>query len=686
VLEKLRDPGVNKNKLRQPEALVKEMGDYLERPWIDFPLPTRLAKFQQSFLEESVRKGGRPPEHPFFRAWESFWQGAEAFQSGLEEHLGHIKVLAFRRLREELAVRKGERNLWSFDDLLTRTRHALRGHGGDLLAEALRVRFKAALIDEFQDTDPVQYEIFTRIFSREQSPLFLIGDPKQAIYGFRGADLFAYLQATREVGARYTLTRNWRSVPGLIGAVNHLFRRRQPPFLVEEIPFLPASPALPEGENRLTIGGRETRPLQAWFLPAEKYGEPGEELGKDEANRLIAAALGQEVSVLLRLGQDRQALIGGRPLRARDLAVLVRTHREARLVQETLRRLRIPSVLYSTENLFDSPEASELDRLLASLAESDREPLIRNALATDLLGVNGTELERLAGMERDWEDWDARFRQYSEEWEAGGFFYMFRRLVSREGIRERLLRYPDGERRLTNLLHLMEVLHQAEVENGWGRTELLRWLRQQRDPQALRLEEHQLRLESDAEALKIVTIHKSKGLEYPVVFCPFLWSRRALAAGEPFLYHDEADGWRLHLVLNAERDPRRALADRELLAESLRLLYVALTRARTACYLVWGRLRGADQSAPAYLLGLDRPGPAGRLKGQNSGPEPAGDWEYRRPLEEWAREAEGAVTVEDLPEAGGRILAEGPAVAPALFFREFPGPVPRIGAWPVFLS
>ncbi|MBI5584654.1 MAG: exodeoxyribonuclease V subunit beta [Deltaproteobacteria bacterium] len=677
VLEKLRDPALNKNKIRQPEELGKELGAYLERPWADLPLPPRLGKFRAPFLRESVRKGGRPPEHPFFHEWERFWQEAEAFQERLEEYLRDLKAQAFRHLQEELTIRKGKLNLWSFDDLLARVRNALRDSGGEVLAAALRLRFKAALIDEFQDTDPVQYEIFSKVFSTEQTPLFLIGDPKQAIYGFRGADLFAYLKATREVGSRYTLTRNWRSVPGLIQAVNRLFSRRHPPFLVEEIPFLPASPALSEEENRLVIDGREAPPFQTWFLPAEKYGEPGEEMSKAQANRLIAAALGKEISRLLRLGRRRQALLGGKALRARDMAVLVRTHREARLVQETLRRLRIPSVLYSTDNLFDSPEALELSRLLAALAEPGRETLIRNALTTDLLGVNGPELERLAGLEKDWEDWGDRFRQYSEDWEAGGCFYLFRRLLSREGIRERLLRFPDGERRLTNLLHLLEVLHQAEVEKGLGRMELLRWLFHQRDPKALRLEEHQLRLESDAEALKIVTVHKSKGLEYPIVFCPFQWSRRVLSAGEPFLYHDEADGWRLHFVLNPERDPRRDLAERELLAENLRLLYVALTRARTGCYLVWGRVRGAVQSGPAYLLGVDGTGPTGRSGEETGGPAPEGDREFRRPLEAWAREAAGAVQVADLPEGAGRVLEDGPAPAPALSFREFKGPVPR---------
>lgn len=672
ALEKLRDPRLNRSKIQEPDRLAGELEGFLGWPWIDFPLPDKAGKFRQSYLRDAVRKGCRPPEHPFFQDWEGFWQEAEAFQRLLEEQLRYIKNLAFRHLREELAVRKKKLNLWSFDDLLLRLRDALRAPGGEALAAALRLRYRAALIDEFQDTDPVQYEIFSSVFSSGPAPLFLIGDPKQAIYGFRGADLFAYVKATREVGNRYTLARNWRSVPGLIRAVNLLFSRRRPPFLVEEIPFLPVAPALDGPENRLEIEGREVPPLLAWFLPVEKGGDAGEKMSKTQGQRLIATALGQEISRLLRLGRRGQAVIGGKPLRPRDVAVLVRTHREARLVQETLRRLRIPSVLYSTDSVFDSPEALELSRLLGALAEPGRESLIRNALATDLLGVNGLELERLAGLERDWEDWAGRFHRYGEEWETGGFFFMFRRFLTGEGIRERLLQFPDGERRLTNVLHLMEVLHQAEVEKDLGRMELLRWLRQQRQYQSPGSEEQQLRLESDAEALKIVTIHKCKGLEYPVVFCPFLWSRRVLATGEPFLYHDQAADWRLRFVLHPDQDPRRTLADRELLAEHLRLLYVALTRARSACYLIWGRLRGADQSAPAYLLGLDGPERPERRPG---GPESGGDREFRRPLEDWAREAAGAVRVDDLPEGSGSVLEDDQPAPATLSSLDFKRPV-----------
>ena len=179
---------------------------------------------------------------------------------------------------------------------------------------------------------------------------------------------------------------------------------------------------------------------------------------------------------------------------------------------------------------------------------------------------------------------------------------MFRYFLLKEKVRIRLLSFPDGERRLTNILHLAEVLHQEASERKLGMVGLLKWLRQQRDPESPRLEEHQLRLESDANAVRIVTIHKSKGLEYPVVFCPFNWDGSEIGKKEEFLFHDPEDDWKINLVLNPEENPNRMLGEKEILAENLRLLYVSLTRAKNRCYLIWGRFNEAGTSAPAYLL------------------------------------------------------------------------------------
>jgi exodeoxyribonuclease V beta subunit len=286
------------------------------------------------------------------------------------------------------------------------------------------------------------------------------------------------------------------------------------------------------------------------------------------------------------------------------MAVLVRQNSEALSVQKALAEKNVPSVLFSTENLFDSPEATEVARFIYAVAEPNAESRLKAALSTDMLGISGEELERLILDEALWENWLVKFRKYHELWHERGFFRMFRSFLRDEKVMTRLMGFANGERRNTNLLHLMEVLHQASIEKKLNPTGLLTWFLEQRDRNAPRSEEHQLRLESDENAVNLVTIHKSKGLEYPIVFCPFSWDGvRDKAAGDPLLFHKQGKGMELIFDLGSDEwQAHKAIADKEELAENLRLLYVALTRAKSRVYLAWGRFRDAETSAPAYLL------------------------------------------------------------------------------------
>ena len=476
-----------------------------------FPLPEIFEKFTTGGLEKKTWKKLKTPRPAFFLLGDALQQAAGALRVEMERHLLFLKRAVFQTLWQELPIRKQRRNIQSFDDLLLRLRRSLEKGGGDELSREVRKRYRAALIDEFQDTDPVQYAIFQNIFGKGGSVLFLIGDPKQAIYSFRGADLFAYLKAAGRVDRRYTLDRNWRSEPGLIAAVNTVFGSRENPFLYREIPFEPAV-AKEEGiQSFLTVQGRTEPPLHFWQV----HSGDGGIINKGEAEALISGAVAGEISRLVRLGKNGEALLGRRRLHERDLAVLVRTNRQARLMQAALGRLKIASVLYTTGNLFDTYEAQEVQRVLDGMVHPLREGRIRAALATNLLGMTGEALERLTRDEAGWEECLSRFREYYETGERKGFIQMFRNFLLREKVRSRLLGLPDGERRLTNVLHLSEVLHQTTVEEKLNLSGLLKWLARQRDPGSPRLEEHQLRLESDAEAVQIVTIHKSKGLEYP---------------------------------------------------------------------------------------------------------------------------------------------------------------------------
>jgi exodeoxyribonuclease V beta subunit len=583
---------------------VQGMDDFVLSGRVNARLFPGFRKFTRSEVEGGTKKGQAPPRHRFFDLCENLWTAQQELEDAFAHNLLWLKVQLFEYVDSELERRKREKNVQSFDDLLLKLSRALEGGKGKDLAGAIRKRFRAALIDEFQDTDPIQYAIFRHIFASKDSVLFLVGDPKQAIYSFRGADIFAYMEAAGEVETRYTLEENWRSEPALIQAVNHLFSARRDAFVYDRIQFLAARPAKKKQREGLTVDQKAEPALRLWFMDAREWAKPGNPINKGRGWEVIPRAVASEISSLLSLGEKGRALIGERALSAADVAVLVRRNVEAKIMQQALGELRIPSVLYTTDNLLDSHEAGESERILAAIAKPDDESLIRAALATDMLAVTGEELDALRGEEGAWERWLLKFKGYHEDWKKQGFIRMFRSFLRNEGVLIRLMGLPDGERRDTNILHLMEVLHRIGSEKKLDPPGLLKWLSEQRDPETPRLEEHQLRLESDERAVKIVTVHKSKGLEYPVVFCPFMWGgSRIRSAHEPFTFHDERDRMALTLDLGSpERDANRGRAELEMLAESLRLFYVALTRARYRCYLVWGRFREAETSPAAYLF------------------------------------------------------------------------------------
>ena len=587
------------------ERWVKEMEDlftYGENAPGLFP---EFKRFSRSEVEnkKNLKQGFAPPEHPFFDHCEDLHRASQDLETVFARRLLGLKVRIFKEVGEDLSKRKTEKNVQTFDDLLLKLQSALTGKGGRDLAMAIRRKYRAALIDEFQDTDPVQYTIFQSVFGRGGSMLFLVGDPKQSIYGFRGADIFAYMEAVDKVDSRYTLIENWRSESGLIKSINALFGNVEPAFVYEKIPFEPAKAAKGKETEPLKIEG-ERESFALWFMDAEKWGNKEGLINKGVAQAKLPGLVAAEITRLLNLGKEGKALIGKRPLRANDIAVLVRQNVEALFIQKALSERNVPSVLYSTENLFDSHEALEVERFLAAVVEPNDESLLKAALSTDMVGIAGEELERLMLDEARWEKWLVKFRDYRDLWQERGFVRMFRSFLRYEKVLTRLITFTDGERRNTNLLHLMEVLHQASIERKLNMIGLLKWLSEQRDPNAPRSEEHQLRLESDENAVNLVTIHKSKGLEYPIVFCPFSWDGiRSKKEKDPFFFHDPQNRMQLIFDLGSEdQKPHRAISEKEELAENLRLLYVALTRAKCRAYLVWGRFKGAETSAPAYLL------------------------------------------------------------------------------------
>jgi len=676
------DEGLNRSKYSKAKipVWIRSMDDVMSTGGNNPILFQNFKKFTSSEINGAVKNDHIPPTHPFFELCERLREKQEELARIFDQHLMGLKVALFHYVHDELIKRKGEKNIQFFDDLLLKVYRALQEKDGEALARAIGNKFRAALIDEFQDTDPIQYAIFRKIFGSEKSTLFLIGDPKQAIYSFRGADIFAYMDAAGDVESRFTLGENWRSEPDLIAAINTIFTKVDRPFIYEQIPFQLVSPAANKSSESLIMDGKTESPLQLWFLDASKVAEPGKAMNKAQARELISKAVADEISRLINRGAKNRALIGKRPLSEGDIAVLVRTHYEARTMQKTLSALNIPSVLYTTENIFDSHEALEMERVLAGINEPNNDSLLKAALATDMMGIRGEELDDLIQDEAGWEKWLVKFRRYHDLWGNHGFIQMFRHLLAQEKVLTHLMPLPDGERRNTNLLHLAEVLHQTSMERKLAMAGLLKWLSEQRDTSTPRLDEYQLRLESDENAVKLVTIHKSKGLEYPVVFCPFGWTGSKIKKNNyPFTFHDSLNHMRLTLDLGSPAmDENRVFAEKEELAENLRLLYVALTRARSRCYFVWGRFRDSETSAPAYLFHQQ-----GSWKGDNvvknteERLKSLSDEDMRAELKMLVDNSDGIIRLSEMPIKAGEKYSPLPGKKVVLSSHTFSGNIDR---------
>ena len=556
-----------------------------------YAVPGEFNKFCSSGIAKGTKPKGRAPEHPLFDICEEL---EKKVQQRVIAFLGELITWC----REQLPVRKQQKNIRFFDDLLNNLYEALCGDNGTQFAARLKAKYQAALIDEFQDTDPVQYNIFRKIYAGTALPLFLIGDPKQAIYSFRGADIFAYMQAAADVSLerRFTLTSNWRSAPELLAAFNTLFSNGRKPFVYDQIEYHPVVAGRESGK-KLTDGSDNLSPLQICLMPPEK-------LNITRANWLLPGKVAAEISRLLHEGAEGKAMIGEEPVQPGDIAVIVRSHRQAASIQDALTPLGIPCVLRSNMTIFETDEAQQLSVLLRAFQNPGNEASVRAALVTGILGRSGSDIAALLDDEDGWEQCLNQFREYHQAWHEKGFMVMVRLFMSRESVRGRLLRHQDGERRLTNLLHCFEVIHARAHERGIGMDGLVSWFSERLSARE-KTEEHEIRLETDEKAVKIVTVHISKGLEYPVVFCPFLWGG-IIESDNLATFHDEQT--MVKDYGSADFKVNRKKAAKEQLAENLRLLYVAITRAKYRCYLYTGKLQsGSGKSRPetspiVYLL------------------------------------------------------------------------------------
>ncbi|MFM2034767.1 MAG: exodeoxyribonuclease subunit beta, partial [Pseudomonadota bacterium] len=569
-----------------------------------------LKKGWERLTPEGLYDARKPDAAPL--ALPAMFAELAALKSALEELPKVVVALrshAAANVAQRLRLLKQRSATFGFADMLQRLNTALAGDHGKGLRERIRSQYPVVLIDEFQDTSPVQLNIFDQIYgvahNDPQTALMLIGDPKQSIYGFRGADIDSYLRARRHTAGRhYVLGTNYRSTHDVVNAVNHVWARAEKAwdsgaFLYKSgseqpLPFLPVAA---QGREEALLRGAS--PIPALTLVHDGQIDKVGAMRRRSAARCaeqIVAWLNDPQTGFVTPGQAEQRL------RPADIAVLVRTGKEAALVRQALGRRGVASVYLSDkDSVFQSEEALDLLHWLRGVAQPQDVRLVRAALATGTLGLSLSTLKQMANDDALLDSYAVRLLDLHQVWQSQGVLAMLRHTLHLWELPSRWLAEPQGERRLTNVLHLAELLQSASSALE-GEQALIRWLANQlQDPQG-QGDEHILRLESDAGLVKVVTIHSSKGLEYAVVCLPFATGFRTLEPRKLGAI-ELADEQGQRRTLLHFSDQELAQADRNRLREDLRLLYVALTRARHALWVVFAAQKVGSSDRCATQLG-----------------------------------------------------------------------------------
>jgi exodeoxyribonuclease V beta subunit len=610
------------NATSYPLQKIQQHGEVFALAFADGSLPgvELLERYTAAVLASSkCIKKNKPalPAQTFFEAV------AVTLASVQEAHLAEqqLGMLLLREsilaARQRLVDIKREARRFSYDDLVRRLHDALHGEDAAELAQALREQYPVALVDEFQDTDAQQFEIFQTIYTSNQaggetpamSALLLIGDPKQAIYRFRGGDIHAYLAAREHAQSTNSLTANFRSTPGYLRALESLYTfSGAAAFGDVRIRFESVVPGGRTADDDLLIDDQAATPLTFWIAADEAT-------SKADATERLAAGCAAGILGLLEKARGGRAKVRAertdgtrdhRPLEPGDLAVLVNTHHEAIAMQTALSALNIPNVALSRRSVFATAEAQELHVLLDALIEFD-EKRLRAALTTLLFGYTLADFVALTSAPARWSQALAMFAELREAWLAHGILAMLERVFEQRAAA--VLALQGGERRMTNWLQLADLAQVASIQ-VIGQRGLADWLAQRIARADNESEDEQLRLESDADRVQVRTLHASKGLEYCIVFLPFAALRRSESHAYPRLLAYRPDGVMAASYLISDKEAAeqaqaqlaRTSDNVEDLAERLRVLYVGLTRARCACFVAAGIFGKGNPPALLHLL------------------------------------------------------------------------------------
>jgi exodeoxyribonuclease V beta subunit len=494
-----------------------------------------------------------------------------------------------------LETRKRQLGILGYDDLLTRLAAALETDPSPAQVRMSR-RWPIVMVDEFQDTDPVQWEVINRAFSG-RSTLVLIGDPKQAIYAFRGGDIVTYLRAAETAGDKKTLGTNWRSDGALVDRLQVVLGGAElgdPRIVVHDV-------AAYHTGHRLA-GAPHNDPFRLRVVKRATFGRSGtQNVSIDSFREHIGKDVAADIGALLTSG----ATFNGERLEARDIAVIVETHKDARACHQALAAAGVPSVYTGDSDVFSSEAADDWLSLLEAFDQPHRPGVVRASASTMFFGETAESLaaggdaltDRVAETLREWAG-HARERGVAAIFEAAQL----------RGMSDRVLSWQGGERHMTDLVHMTQLLQEAAHREHYNLPALRDWLRSQREERSNATERNR-RLDSDAAAVQIMTVWVSKGLQYPIVYLPFAFNRN-IQDRELILYHDENGTRCLHIGGNDGPDYNivQKLGRKEAASDDSRLTYVAMTRAQAQVVAWWAPAHDEPNGGLSRLLRGRRPG------------------------------------------------------------------------------
>lgn len=558
---------------------------FLDKP-LSGTTDKHVEKFTSTFVQEKPLKKSSTaprPDHSFFELIDILYHGKTVLEN-------QILRESCERMKHSYLQKRQQQQVLIFDDLLAFTERALdpekNGGNATLLTHALREKYPVALIDEFQDTDQIQYSIFRRIYvevRRENHLLYMIGDPKQSIYLFRGADLKTYFKARNDAESTFTLSKNFRSTQPLIEGVNAVFSGKSS-FLDDELTYKTSS--ADKITSDLIVTHESDAPLRFVDIKARNGNKSVSELAVmkwviSSISRLLSNRPAESTILDKTSGQIRQVHPG-------DIALLVGTHNQSRRLKNMLAEVGIPAVESGEISVFLSEEAGYLNLLLDVAQNPRRSRKVRALLTTPLFGLNSEQVKAAASDDIKWSQFIETFRVGEQIAQSKGILAGLRFLFDRFEIEKNLVCGGNGERSITNMRHLAELLHAEEASQRRSLSGLASWLLAQRsNANAVKSDDRNMRLESDDERVHIMTMHSSKGLQFPIVYAPFLWTKAWGKKSELFYKFDEKTGEfeRRYDPDNLVHGDGIQLGRIENIQDKIRLLYVTLTRAEQRCYV-----------------------------------------------------------------------------------------------------